>query len=217
MHLFILFPQSIIWLVTFSFSFSFFNWVCHLPHICFLPCPSHFLGTPTPWYQKSVTANRWPVNSASWGSFYWWAWQSRSPASRYLFWLPKICFCLLMCLLQWERNTCCPSYLTGDLGVRCVLMSPLWHKIDKEQPPNSILDLTVFGKWFHFVIILGLFCLFCSVSVSWHLPREKLLLLLIHLCSGKHQKSGILLSSQLQCFLYNLPVKCRLTRLLLFT
>jgi len=90
MHLFMLLPPRVI-LVT-----KLFLWLCHFPLMCLFPCPPCLLGTPTSWYQKSGPADRWPVNSAVWGSCHWWALQTKSPASRYLFWLPKTCFCLIM-------------------------------------------------------------------------------------------------------------------------
>lgn len=67
--------------------------------LCLFPCCPCFLGTPTSWYQKSGPADRWPVNSAVWGSCHWWALQTKTPASRCLFWLPKTCFCLIMYVL----------------------------------------------------------------------------------------------------------------------
>lgn len=112
MHLFMLILHRMILLSDFSFG-----WVCCFPLICFLSCPPCFSGTSTPWYQKSDTANRWSVNSAGWGSCHWWALQSRSPASRYLFWIPKICVFLIMYM-------CCRVQLTGELGVQFI--SPLW-------------------------------------------------------------------------------------------
>lgn len=160
MHLFILFPQSVIWLL--HFILFFFSWVCHFPHICFLPCPPHFLGTPTPWYQKSVSTNRWPVNSACWGSFHWWALQSRSPASRYLFWLPKIC--LLMCILQWGKKYMLPCL--PYRWSRCPVCSyvPLWHTDWQRTATqlNTGAHCLCLGNGSIFVIFLGLYYSACS-------------------------------------------------------
>lgn len=124
MHVFMLLWPRWSWLPHFSFDL-----VCHFPLICLFPCPPCFLGTPASRYQKSGPADRWPVNSTVRGSCHWWPLQTKSPASRYLFWLPKTCFCLIRyVLVRREYAPPCLAYSWAGCPVCPYDLCPFLHK-----------------------------------------------------------------------------------------